>query len=371
MAARIVAPCGPDGEGLLADAGQVTQQVLGVFALLVEVEFHVVEARQPQYRQLVVLRKARLDLQLPVDVVRQERQADHLEQQLQVRLAQREEVGGFLADMAAPAQRHLRSPERRLESLFLGIPVPQPDVQHRAQRPGTVGRESPGVEIDLADQIGIEDAHGAARGALRGKVVDIGDFDAVQIELVFRRAAAAHDQVVAIAHGRERHAGVRTYDTRHVTVGAGALLDLPHPDDLQPDGAFGRGAERRRHDRHGFELRGILLHFDFDERRGGRNEVFGRDDGLVPHGRGREAENTRLHPLEAEASQRIGRCAALFLSDGHYGGIGDRPARQAVDHPAADGIGAALCPYRRGEAQRRKSEKKFYPQCRRHDFANV
>ena len=203
MAARIVAPCGPDGEGLLADAGQVTQQVLGIFTLLVEVEFHVVEARQPQYRQLVVLRKARLDLQLPVDVVRQERQADHLEQQLQVRLAQREEVGGFLADMAAPAQRHLRSPERRLESLFLGIPVPQPDVQHRAQRPGTVGRESPGVEIDLADQIGIEDAHGAARGALRGKVVDIGDFDAVQIELVFRRAAAAYDQIVAIAHGRE------------------------------------------------------------------------------------------------------------------------------------------------------------------------
>lgn len=139
----------------------------------------------------------------------------------------------------------------------------------------------------------------------------------------------------------------------------GLFFDLPHPDDLQPDGAFGRGAERRRHDRHGFELRGILLHFDFDERRGGRNEVFGRDDGLVPHGRGREAENTRPHPLEAEASQRIGRCAALFLPDGHYGGIGDRLPRQAVDHPAADGIGAVLRPYRRGEAQRRKGEKSF------------
>jgi len=61
----------------------------------------------------------------------------------------------------------------------------------------------------------------------------------------------------------------------------------------------------------------------------------------------------------------------LFLPDGHYGGIGDRLPRQAVDHPAADGIGAVLRPYRRGEAQRRKGEKKFYPQCRRHDFANV
>ena len=255
--------------------------------------------------------------------------------------------------MSAAAQPDLRRTQRRLEGLLFGIPVPQPEIQHRTQRPGTVGRESAGVEADFADQVGIEDAHGAARGALRGEMVDIGDFDAVQIELVFRRAAAAHDQVVAIAHGRERHAGVRTYDTRHVAVGAGALFDLPHPDDLQPDGAFGRGAERRRHDRHGFELRGILLHFDFDERRGGRNEVFGRDDGLVPHGRGREAENTRPHPLEAEASQRIGRCAALFLPDGHYGGIGDRLPRQAVDHPAADGIGAALRPCRRGKAQRR------------------
>jgi len=32
----------------------------------------------------------------------------------------------------------------------------------------------------------------------------------------------------------------------------------------------------------------------------------------------------------------------LFLPDGHYGGIGDRLPRQAVDHPAADGIGAVL-----------------------------
>ena len=42
-----------------------------------------------------------------------------------------------------------------------------------------------------------------------------------------------------------------------------------------------------------------------------------------------------------------------------------------VGQQGGDGIGAALRPCRRGKAQRRKGEKKFYPQCRRHDFANV
>ena len=87
MAARIVAPRSTHREGLLPDAGQITQQVFGIFALLIDVELHVVDAGERQHREFVALREARLDLHLPVDVVGQERQPQHLEQQLQVGLA--------------------------------------------------------------------------------------------------------------------------------------------------------------------------------------------------------------------------------------------------------------------------------------------
>ena len=92
------------GEGLLLDAGQVAQHVLRVLALLVGVQLHIVDARQAQKDELVRKREARLDLELPVDVVGQERQSQHLEEQLQVGLADRKKIGGLLAKMSGSAQ---------------------------------------------------------------------------------------------------------------------------------------------------------------------------------------------------------------------------------------------------------------------------
>ena len=328
VTARIVPPRRADGKGLLPNPGQVAQQVFGILALLVEVEFHVVEARQPQHRQFVALRKTRLDLELSVDIVGQERQADHLEEQLQVGLPQRKEIGGFPADMSAAAQPDFRRSQRRLEGLLFGIPVPQPEIQHGTQRPGTVGRESPGIEADLADQVGIDDAHRTARGSLRGEMVDIGDLDAVHVEFVLRRASAAHDQVVAIAHGRERHAGIGAHDARDVAVGAGTLLDLPQADHLQSDGTFGRGPERRGHDGHGFELRGVLLQLDLDKGRGRRHDVFRRNDAFVAHRRSRQAVNAGPYAPERKASGGVGRDAPLLLPDRHDRRIGHGAPRQ-------------------------------------------
>ena len=196
----VVPPRGPDGEGLLPDARQVAQQVLSVLALLIDVELHVVDAGERQHREFVALREARLDLHLPVDVVGQERQPQHFEKQLEVRLTEREDVGRAAADMPAAADTGIRCAERRLEGLLLGIAVAQPEIQHGAQRPGPVGGKRPGVEADLLDQVGIDDAHRTARRALRGKVVDVRNLDPVHEELVLRRSAAPHDQVVAVAH---------------------------------------------------------------------------------------------------------------------------------------------------------------------------
>ena len=289
-------------------------------------------------RHLVVLREAGLDLHLPVDVVRQEGQPQHLEEQLQVGLPEREEVGGPATDVAVAAHAHLRGAERRLEVLLLGVAVTQAEVQHGAQRPGAVGREGPRVEVDLAHEVGVDDAHRTARGALRGEVVDVRNLDAVHVELVLRRAAAAHDEVVAVAHGREGDTRVGADDARDVAVGAGALLDLAHADHLHPHGHLDRGAEGGRPHRDGLKLRGILVDLDLDEGRRGRDEVFGREGRAVAHRRDLQARDARLHALDAEAPERVGRGAALLLPRDHHGGIGHRLARQAVNHPPADGI---------------------------------
>lgn len=186
VAAGVVLVGRAQGEGLLLDTGQVAQHVLGVLAFLVGVQLHVVDARQTQEDELVRSREARLDLELTVDVVGQEGQAQHLEEQLQVGLADGEEVGGTLAEMASAAERHFRGAQRGLEGLVVGVAVAQADVHHGAQCPALVGRKGAGVELHLTDEVGVEDADGTARCALRGEVVDVGNLDAVHVEAVLR-----------------------------------------------------------------------------------------------------------------------------------------------------------------------------------------
>ena len=358
VAARIVTPRSPHREGLLPDTGQVAQQVFGVLPLLVDVETHVVESRKGQHRQLVALRKACLDFRLPVDVVGQEGQPQQFEQQLQVGLADGKQISRLAADVPAAAQPHFRGAQRRFEGLLFGIAVAEPEVQHGTQRPGPVGGKSARIKTDFAHEVGVDDAHRTARRPLRGEMVDVRDFDPVHVELVLRRPAAAHDQIVAIPHGREGHAGIRAHDARHVAVRAGAFLDLPQADHLQTYGTLRRDAERRRTDRHGLQLRGILLQLDFDKGRGGRDHVFGRREALVAHRRDRQPPDARLHALDAEPPQRVGRGSLLLLPGQHHGGIGHGAAAQTVDHPPADGIGPALRPHgkRRGQAEKQNSD---------------
>ena len=338
MLSGVVAVDGAYGEGLLPDAGQVAEQVFSLLALFVGVQTHVVDAGKSQHGQLVAGRQFALDLDLRIDVVGQERKSQHLEQQLQVRLAYGKEVGRPLREGAVAAKRHFRCAERRLEGVFFGVAVAQAEIQHRTERSGPVGGEGAGVETDLAHQIGVDDAHGAARSALRGEVVDVGNLDAVHVEDVLRRAAAAYDQVVAVTDGRERYAGIGAHDARNVAVGARALFDLAQADHLQPDGALGRAAERRGGDGHGVELRGVLHKLDLDEGRGGRDDVFGRERVAIADAGGRQPVDARADAFDGEASRRVGRGALVALSVEYDGRIGDGAAREPVDDTAAQRV---------------------------------
>ena len=54
MPSGVVAVEGAHGEGLLPDAGQIAEQIFGVFALFIGVEPHIVDTGKPQYGQFVV-----------------------------------------------------------------------------------------------------------------------------------------------------------------------------------------------------------------------------------------------------------------------------------------------------------------------------
>ncbi len=130
-------------------------------------------------------------------------------------------------------------------------------------------------------------------------------------------------------------------------------------DDVQPHGAFDRGPERRRPHRHGLDPRGILLQLDFDEGRGGRDEVFGRQQALVAHRRRGEAADAGRHALDDETSGRIRRGALPFVARHHDGGVGHGLPRQAVDDPPRDGIGLPLLRPDRHAARRKQQERKY------------
>ena len=113
-----------------------------------------------------------------------------------------------------------------------------------------------GEEVDVADELGIEDGDGAAGGGEVGEVVDVGDFDVVDDEEVFERAAAADDDVVPEVVGADGDAGERLDIAGDVLEGAGGFADFAGLD----------------------EVVGILDFFRCDEDRFGDGDRLGEED---------------------------------------------------------------------------------------------
>ena len=227
------------------------------------------------------------------------------------------------------------APNVALKVCFSALPSRSLKSSTELNAPARSAGKGSRIKTDFAHEVGVDDAHRTARRPLRGEMVDVRDFDPVHVELVLRRPATAHDQIVAIPHGREGHAGIRAHDARHVAVRAGAFLDLPQADHLQTYGTLRRDAERRRTDRHGLQLRGILLQLDFDKGRGGRDHVFGRREALVAHRRDRQprrcpASRARCGSLPSESVE----APLLLLPGQHHGGIGHGAAASNGRSPA-------------------------------------
>ena len=233
--------------------------------------------------------------------------------------------------MPAAAQGGFRCAESGFERLPFRVAFTQAEVEHGTHGSGAVGGESPGVELDFAHQVGVDDAHRPTRRALRGKVVDVRDFDAVHVETVFRWAAAAHDEVVAVAHGREGHAGIAPHDARDVAVRSRAFLDFPQSDDLYADrrfsrlsiesGAHGQCAER-------FD---VFVHFHVHFRCGGRHHVVGCFLRGIACGGHAEGMDARRDVFQQEHARRVRHRAQRVQSCGADNRPDDRLSAQAVD----------------------------------------
>ena len=198
---------------LLLDFRQVTKNIFVVFAIRFRVQSHIVDSSESQHCQLVLFVKPGFQFELRIGESRQEREVEHIKQELQIRLTYRYQIRGLFPDMPVGGERHFGCSEGSLYRVMLHISVAQLEIKNGTKCVSSISGESTSVEIDFTYQVGIKDSHRTAGCSLRTEVIDIGYFHSVQIKTVFRRRTTAHNQVVAVADRREGNSRIRLNNT--------------------------------------------------------------------------------------------------------------------------------------------------------------
>ena len=174
-------------------------------------------------------------------------------------------------------------------------------------------------------------------------MVDVGYFDSVYVEGVFRRPSASDYKVVPVADRRIGNTWIRTHDTRNVLVGAGYLVYVSDTDDPDAYRALDASKKRRRLDAGCGKLRHVLIHLDLDERCVRGDPVFRSDYSPVTQLDRGELKDSRLYLFESEGSRGVSRNSRSFHSDNDYGCIRDSLAGRTVYNTTGDGVAVALC----------------------------
>ena len=151
--------------------------------------------------------------------------------------------------------------ERGPPAELLAVALALGHLQH-ARRAVDVGRGvAAGEEGHILQELGIEQADGAARRRKVRERVDVGNLDVVHHEQVLEGAAAADDDVVAKVVGADHDARQGLHVARHVLQGGGALEDLARlHQEARVLHLFGRPEGRRGH------RDGLLEAFDRGQR---------------------------------------------------------------------------------------------------------
>ena len=164
---------------LLLDFRQVTKNIFVVFAIRFRVQSHIVDSSESQHCQLVLFVKPGFQFELRIGESRQEREVEHIKQELQIRLTYRYQIRGLFPDMPVGGERDFGCSEGSLYRVVLHISVAQLEIKNGTKCVSSISGESTGVEIDFTYQVGIEDSHRTTGGSLRTEVIDIGNFHSI------------------------------------------------------------------------------------------------------------------------------------------------------------------------------------------------
>ena len=85
------------------------------------------------------------------------KQLRNIEKELQVGTAQGNLIGCLVADRAVGGESHFRSAEDATQGEFLLVAILQFEIEHRAECVTLRGGKGGGVEVNLANKVGIQD----------------------------------------------------------------------------------------------------------------------------------------------------------------------------------------------------------------------
>ncbi|KAF5052171.1 hypothetical protein DSECCO2_411420 [anaerobic digester metagenome] len=270
------------------------------------VQHRFIDGADTQKCQFVLLVETGFHLKLKVVVGRQERQADQVKQELQVRAAGRYQKSGVLTQGAVEGKRQVGSADGAFEDQPLGVPVDLPHLNHRTQGISAVGRKSAGIEVHFTDKIHIDDAHRTAGRSLCGKVVEVGNLHTVEIEPVFAGATAAYNNIVAERNGGS-HPRQSLYHLADVPVGTRTLFNLPYSQGTHGNRALFGLPEWRGLHHYLFQLNGGLAHRDIHKHRLGIGHLkLFTDVGFKSNGSSSQFHKTGLNPGKNKVSVKVG-----------------------------------------------------------------
>ena len=105
--------------------------------------------------------------------------------------------------------------EIELSVEFVRITIAKIDFHDGREFIAINGRKTSGIESYILDKIYIQNADRPSGRTLIREMIDIGNFDVVDIKGIFHWITASHDQVIAlIIHFG--HAGQRHHDAAHI-----------------------------------------------------------------------------------------------------------------------------------------------------------
>ena len=300
-----------------------------------QVQFEVIECTKADDRDGVFVIGARSPLELVVVVNGQKREPQCFKNKLQIAPAHAKDERRILTGRPLQRQAEVAGSYHHVRRPFVRAGLFETELHHRAECVAAGGWKGPCIEIDVLHQIDVDHPHRSAACTLGGKVVDVGDFDPVDVETVLVRRAATNDNIVA-----------ETRNGRHTRQGAEGAADVTSAARVSFDLISAKAANTQRRFRdigpptaHHFSLfyrdRGWLEDHVQCSRSRRRHLDFEHRFGLIAHEADLDVLDACGHIHQLIVAIKISRCAHRRPLQNHISKR-DGFVRLFIIYPASD-----------------------------------